>query len=109
MGDQTEAPWTASVTRVDPQAHVYLGNLHQDDRITPYTRDTRGRWSRATTSGEPADSRLNALFEWLVEEANVGAPSSCTAAILSKARNSSTPTRRQRASVSVFDSCRGAL
>jgi hypothetical protein len=69
MGDQTEAPWTASVTRVDPQAHVYLGNLHQDDRITPYTRDTRGRWSRATTSGEPADSRLNALFEWLVEEA----------------------------------------
>ena len=69
MRDQTEAPWTASVTRADPQAYVYLGNLHQGDRITPYTRDTRGRWSRATTSGEPADPRLNALFEWLVEEA----------------------------------------
>lgn len=69
MRDQTEAPWTASVMRVDPLAHVYLGNLHQGDRITPYTRDTRGRWSRATTSGEPADPRLNALFEWLVEEA----------------------------------------
>jgi len=102
MRDQTEAPWTASVTRADPQAYVYLGNLHQGDRITPYTRDTRGRWSRATTSGEPADPRLTPCSSGWSRRPNVGAPSSYTAATLSRARNSSTPTRRQRASVSVW-------
>ena len=101
MRDQTEAPWTASVTRVDPQAHVYLGNLHQGDRITPYTRDTRGRWSRATTSGEPADPRLNPLFEWLVEEAERRGALELHGRYLVVGRNSSTPTQRQRASVSV--------
>jgi len=64
-----EASWTASIIRVDPQAHVYLGNLRQGDRITPYTRDARGQWFRPTTGGERADQRLNALFEWLVEKA----------------------------------------
>jgi hypothetical protein len=40
----------------------------QTARITPYT-GSEGAVVPATTSGEPADPRLNALFEWLVEEA----------------------------------------